>query len=881
MEPTRLSHYDITGKIGAGGMGEVYRARDSKLGRDVALKLLPDAFARDPERLSRFEREARLLASLNHPRIGAIYGLDESSGVRFLVLELVEGEDLARRLQRGAIPVEDALTIAEQVCEALEAAHEAGVIHRDLKPSNIIVSPNGAVKVLDFGLAKAFDPASNASNLTQSPTLLGSSPTMQGVILGTAAYMSPEQARGRVVDKRADIFAFGCVLYEMLAGRQAFSGETVSDTLAAVLRADADSAALPKDTPEAIRRLLKRCLEKDPKRRLRDIGEAGLIIGDVRTGRVMDGPASTGAPSIPKQRFLTPRVIVVAAVLLAAVGVGASALTRMLAPKAPEPPLRKFLVSTAEDTLGSITNPSISPDGSRVAYHCAGRLWIRDLDRLASRNVGESSNEVTPFWSPDGAYVGFVTSKRLWKVPAGGGEPLPLCDSPGTFGGGAGASWGTDGRIVFATGSSGLYEVSESGGDWKELMAADPSQEQDVHTPATLPGGKGVLFVQHRNRSGPDTIQLLADGVRHNVLTLEHQNLWSLAYASSGYILFARIPENSGLWAVRYSLETHETVGEPFLVAAYASEGSTSRNGMLAYQPSISGESARLAWFDENGEFVSYAGDAIMNVNSMALSPDGNLLAASLRDGSSRDVWVIDLTRKTKTKLTFSGQYSAQPAWSPDGKAIAYRDYDEDGIYVQASDGTGERRFAAKGSFPCFCPDGNTLTFCAPEEGQKDMDIFTIALNATDAKPQALIRAPGMQRFPSVSPDGRYIAYSSNESGIEQVYLSTFPKPTGKWQVSVSDGATWPRWSPKSDRIYFRTEEGVQMVSVEGSSVPRLGTPRDVIVATKAHMELWGLDKLAIGPDGSRVLIVQTAINASEENGIVVVENWLQEFVNR
>ncbi|HXV14052.1 MAG TPA: protein kinase [Candidatus Krumholzibacteria bacterium] len=883
MELKRLAHYEIVGPIGAGGMGEVYRARDTKLGRDVALKLLPEHFARDADRLARFEREARLLASLNHPRIAAIYGLEQDGAHRFLVLELIEGEDLSKRIARGPVPLDDALGIALHVCEALEAAHETGVVHRDLKPSNIVVTPNGSVKVLDFGLAKALDPASGNSNLTQSPTILGSSPTMQGVILGTAAYMSPEQARGRAVDKRADIFAFGCVLFEMLTGKLAFSGETVSDTLAAVLRADPDWGALPKDTPAAIARLLRRCLEKDPKRRLRDIGEAALVIDDVRSGRIVDEPTAVAAPSIPKARFVGPRAIAVVAIVLAAVAAGSSALTRLLSPSEAEPPFRKLLLDVVlTDSLGAPEAPRISPDGKRLAFHSGGRLWIRDLDNLEPRAIAESSSEVAPFWSPDGAFVGYVTSQRLWKVRAAGGDPTPVCDSPASFGGGAGASWGDDGRIVFSYGNGGVYEVSSSGGDAREIIPVDVSVEQDIHQPAMLPGGKGILYIQHRQQSGPDTIQLFANGTRKTLLTLTGQNLWSVEYAPSGHILFVRIPDNAGLWAAPFSLQSLEITGEPFLIAPKSSEGSASNDGALAYLPTLFGDMVRVARYDGAGKFVSYATETLTNVNSIALSPDGSKLAVSMRDAATRDVWVIDLVRNTRSRLTFAGNYNTQPAWSPDGKTIAYRNVDDQSLYLIPADGTGDRRFLTRGaSFPCYSPDGRWIVFStrlSGSAGNQDSDLFMVDASLTDTTRVTVFAGTGDQRYPVVSPDGNYVAYLSNESGNDVVYLTTFPRSTGKWQVSVHGDANWPSWAPTGDRIYFVADDRVEMVTFEPGAAPRLGTPQKMLDTTRARLELWGFQKLDVDIDGRGILVVEATRSVEQQDGVVFVENWLEEF---
>ncbi len=882
MNLKRLAHYDIVGPIGAGGMGEVYRARDTKLGRDVALKLLPEHFARDADRLARFEREARLLASLNHARVAAIHGLEQDGPHRFLVLELVEGEDLAKRIARGPIPIEDALAVASQVCEALEAAHEAGVVHRDLKPSNIVVTPNGSVKVLDFGLAKALDPATSNSNLTQSPTMLGSSPTMQGVILGTAAYMSPEQARGRLVDKRADIFAFGCVLFEMLTGKMAFSGETVSDTLAAVLRADPDWSALPKDTPGAIVRLLRRCLEKDSKRRLRDIGEAALVIDDVRAGRIVEEPRVAVATAPSRSRLSGSRATAAIVAALAVVAALSSFVTSRLAPSPSERPLRKLLLDVvSNDSLGAPETPRISPDGRRIAYHCGGHVWIRDLDELEPRRIAEASAEVSPFWSPDGAHLGYATSRRIWKVRADGSDPTPVCDSPANFGGGAGGAWTDDGRILFSYGNGGVYEVPASGGDAKELIAVDIKVEQDIHQPIALPKGRGVVFIQHRQRHGPDTIQLFANGERKTLLTLEGQNLWSVEYAPSGYLFFVRIPDNAGLWAVPFSVESLALTGEPFLVAPKSSEGSEAIDGTLAYLPTLFGDLVRLAWYDEGDRFLAHATEQLQNVNAIALSPDESKIAVSMRDAATRDIWVVDLARNTRSRLTFSGNYNTQPAWSPDATTIAYRNVDDQNIYVVAADGTGEPRLAARGAnFPYYSPDGRWIVFNSRSSGAPntaDADLFMVDASLVDTTRVTVFVGTGNQRCPAVSPDGKYVAFLSNESGADGVYMTTFPKATGKWQVSVQGDASWPVWSPSGDRICYVVEDRVESVTVEAGPTPRLGSPRKVLNTAPARMELWGFTKLDVASDG-RLLIVATIRPADAQDGIVMVENWLSEF---
>ena len=519
----KIGNYEIVDKIGAGGMGEVYRARDTKLTREVAVKVLPDVFAGDSDRLSRFEREARLLAGLNHPGIGAIYGLEEHEGTRYLILELVEGEDLSQRLQRGALPVKEALDVALQVAAALEAAHEQGVIHRDLKPANIQISADGRVKVLDFGLAKALATSAGDSgtgnDLSQSPTVM-SSPTVAGVILGTAAYMSPEQARGKPVDKRSDIFAFGIVLYEMLTGAVMFAGDTVSDTLAAVLRAEPDFDRLPADTPPALRRLLERCLEKDEKRRLRDIGEARIIIDDIRAGKDVGATAAAEgtAPAAPGGSlrqyggWVLAAVAVVASIVMVMTKDGGDAPS--------PPPLRKSTIQLSADDPSRRTtfHPAISPDGRFVVYLSGGHLWLRDLTAIDAHPIAATDGALKPFWSPDGEWIGFGLNTTLQRVGRDGSSPTPLTTFPAgrTLSGASDACWTEDGRIVIGPSTAGLQVVSAQGGNVSEFVPLEDG-ETDVHEVCRLPGDRGFVFVVH-NTEGIGNLDVLDPAGERRIL---------------------------------------------------------------------------------------------------------------------------------------------------------------------------------------------------------------------------------------------------------------------------------------------------------------------------------------------------------------------------
>ncbi|HET6462767.1 MAG TPA: protein kinase, partial [Candidatus Krumholzibacteria bacterium] len=568
-----IAHYEVTSHLGKGGMGEVYRARDSKLGRDVALKVLPESFAADAERLARFQREARLLASLNHPHIATIHGIEGDGANRVLVLELVDGEDLAQRIASGPLPVKEAIAIARQVADAIESAHDQGIVHRDLKPANVVVTPGGVVKVLDFGLAKAIEnDASPNSNLSHSPTLLGSSPTMAGVILGTAAYMSPEQARGKRVDRRADIFAFGCLLYEMLTGRQAFSGETVSDTLAAVLRAEPDWALLPQDTPRAVVKLLKRCLEKDPRARLRDIGEARIVLENVERGVEMDDPGNTAAVAAKPKRAWLPWTIAALAIMAAIASIVLS--DRSAAPVAETVSTQLSRVLPPGSSLAlrgqNPAPPAISPDGRRIVFGISagggGTLYVRSLDEPEAAALPGTDGAAYPFWSPDNQKIAFFAGGKLRRVDASGGPVTTICDAAL----GKGGTWAEDGTIYFAPNyASGIFKVSSAGGAATAVTVADSARGEVSHRfPRLLPDQKHFLYlsraVSARTGSQGDV------GVKLKIASIDGKTnreimpAESNALFSNGRLLFTR---NGFLVAQAFNPDTFELSGEPAQLA--------------------------------------------------------------------------------------------------------------------------------------------------------------------------------------------------------------------------------------------------------------------------------------------------------------------------
>ncbi|HSA92702.1 MAG TPA: protein kinase [Terriglobales bacterium] len=864
-----ISHFTVSEKLGAGGMGEVYRARDSRLGREVALKVLPEAFALDPDRMARFEREAHLLASLNHPNIAAIYGIEDAEGVRCLVLELVEGETLLERIRRGPLAMEEVLDIARQVAEALESAHERGIVHRDLKPGNIKVTPAGTVKVLDFGLAKMFESEAAITDLSRSPTLTTPA-TRLGVVMGTAAYMSPEQARGREVDKRTDIFAFGCVLFEMLAGRQAFSGETVSDTMASILKLDPEWSRLPDSTPPALLRLLRRCLEKDPKLRLRDIGEARIALADP-SAAASEAPAAS-VPAAPVSTLRSRALWLATAVVLAA----ASAFVAWTLKPVASPPLRKFEIVIEGSSLPF--PPAISPDGRVIAYVAESQLWVRELDKLEPRAIPGTAGATHPFWSPDSAFLGYLLEGKLWKVPVSGGGATAIANVGVEFTGGAGAFWGEDGTILYSRGNTGLFSVSDRGGDPRIFvpLAAD---ENDIHEPFVLPGGKGILAVLHRANSPPDTLALITGNQRTVLVQFKGDPLWQPSYSPTGHILFSRTGVNSGVWALPFSLASLKATGDPFLVLSGATFPSLSREGTLTCIGGGSTGLEELVWVSMDGKTQAVGNQTQIYLGLPRVSPDGTRVAAVARVNQNVDVWIFDLKRNTRTRLTFDPAPDTVPVWSPQGDRVFYVNVNH-GLAVKAADGTGSAQYLGEGDDPSISGDGKYLAFTRDGKDTAT-DIWYMPLSG-DRQPVSLLATPAREFQPQLSPDGRYLAYVSDESGATQVYLTRFPSGEGKWQVSASSGAI-PRWSPKGDKLFYRSGAR-QMTEVSVSTLgnaPSLGAPRVLFSADTAGVQFEGPFQFDVSPDGRRFLMVREASQAAKRIAITVVQNWFTEFKDR
>jgi Tol biopolymer transport system component len=883
-----LLHYRLIHSIGEGGMGVVWRATDTTLGRDVAIKVLPDAFVADPERVARFEREARLLASLNHPHIASIYGFHAADGVRFLVMELVEGETLAARIERGAIAPGEALPIALQIASALEHAHERGVVHRDLKPGNVVLAEGGGAKVLDFGLAKAFEgdapETGSSSMMARSPTIT-SRMTAPNTLLGTAAYMAPEQARGQVADRRADIWAFGVVVMEMLTGQRLFVGETTSDTLAAVLREDPDWTKLPAATPPRIRALLRRCLTRDPKMRLRDIGEARIAVEQTLSGvpdepgsGIVPGAAPAGyPPPSPRARIRTLAWVAVTLVAIAAIAWGA---LRVAAPRA-EPPLRKFRL-VAKDDLGPASAPAISPDGRMALFLAGGKLWVQPLDQLESEALDVEGPVQTPFWSPDGEWIGYMSGTRILKVPVRGGKSQVVCDARAPFTFGSGGCWSDRGTIVFSLAdSSGILEVSPQGGDPKTLCLPD-SSESDMHQPFVLPGGRGVLFCGHRHTGGFNNIQVWSDGKRKVLLELRDHSLSTPVYAPSGHILFQRSAPTAGIWALPFSLARLETTGTPFLVVPDGSTPSVSRDGTLCFAGGQGEQPLQLAWWSRDGKELGTVGVPEQGgERSVGVASDGNRIARSIRTGDNSDIWILDASRGTRTRLTFEPGTELFPVWTPDGARIVYTSAPQQlgrseqwRILVRSSDGGGVPDTIGQGLDPTVSPDGRFALFTSPPGGRWNIE----AVDLDGGSPITVIRGNPRAVHAVVSPSGQYIAYMSDESSRWEVYLARFPSGEGKWQISAA-GGQWPHWNRRGDRLTFTQGDDMMEVDVQTGPTPVLGKPVRLFTRPATGETGFGFtSEFAADPDGSRFLILRPATQGTPIRRVTLVQSWYAEF---
>jgi serine/threonine protein kinase/Tol biopolymer transport system component len=918
-----LGGYYLQTLIGAGGMGEVYLAHDAKLGRDVAIKILPPALTSDPDRVARLEREARMLAALNHPNICAIYGLEEADGIRFLILELVDGDTLAHRLaevsrlapQGSGLPLRDALTIARQITTALEVAHERGIIHRDLKPTNIKITPDGVVKILDFGLAKAVGGQSSTSDLTQAPVATRNGPR-EGTLIGTAAYMSAEQACGKVVDRRTDIWAFGVIVFEMLAGHRPFTGETISETLASVLKTDPNWSALPATVPPDLRELLRRCLEKDPKRRLQAIGDARVQIEDLLSAAPEEWVAAVGS-SPPRRRQRALPWVATGALAVALL----FALTRW-APWRPlmsPPPFRRLSVelgadvSLARSAVGAAT--ILSPDGEVVVFVAqkggsgSPQLYVRRLDQLQATRLSGTDDADGPFFSKDGQWVAFFAGGKLKKISVTGGLVVTLCDAPN----GRGGAWAEDGTVVFSPDLGqrvSLLRVSSDGGK-PEPLTSLAEGEVTQRWPQILPGGTAVLYT---GSSSPGdfgdanlVVQPLARGTPNGARKVVVRGGYQGRYLPSGTGSPKRAEREGGhlvyihdgkLLAAPFDLERLEVTGQPVSlpegVASNADTGgaqfAVSASGTLVYLPgqSVSTE-VPIHWMDREGKTTPLRATPAYWSN-LLFAPDGRRLAMQIAAPS--DIWVYEWARDELTKLTSDPAYDSKPVWTPDGRRIVFGSARADqstlNLYWQPVDGPGgpKRLTVSKNQQrpASWHKSGKFLAF-EEQNPTTSWDLMILPLEGDDAsgwkpgEPTVFLSTPSVEREPMFSPDGRWLAYYSNESGPYEVYVRPFPGLGSKSQRVSAGGGTYPLWSRTKPELFYGVNGQIMVVSyavADGSF--RGGKPQPW--SDGHYLERPGNRGFDLHPDGVRFALAlpASASNGAKQDHVTFIFNFFEEL---
>ena len=892
---SRFGVYDVVEIIGAGGMGEVYRATDTRLGRDVALKVLPARFAANRDRRERFRREARLLASLNHPNIAAVYELEEHDGVFAIVQELVEGPTLSERLLRGRLSISDVLSIGSQLADALYAAHHEGVAHRDLKPANIKLTPTNGVKVLDFGIATARGRdrrknggATDAESLPP-PDTSGDGAGAEGsdgLIFGTASYLSPERARGEAGDHRSDIWAFGCVLYEMLTGTRAFDGASTTEVIARVLERDPDMVRLPEQTPPSLRRLLDRTLRKDLARRLGDIGDARLDLEDARSER----KETRGQPVMSRAtRRLATRVALVA--LVAGVAVGSVMAWQMLRPPRERVAYLALPIAESDDLVaGEVPGIAISPDGRTVVYRArrAGRLVLmrQSLDAAAATVLPGSDNAAGPFFSPDGQWIGFSSETSLMKMPAAGGNPIAIAVTSGW----ARGDWGADGSILFSKSTGrAIYRVPAAGGAAVEVTRLDASAGQLAHdTPFMLPGDRAALVTVGR-----------ADGQHVGVARLDTGEVRTLTpgqqprYSPSGHLLFVR---GDAIYSARFDLERLEITSEPVAaverIEPASLSGTThfavSNTGTLVYLPRHASIDLRtLVWVNRDGVEETLPIEPRPYTRA-SLSPEGSRIAVALSTPENRDVWIYDTVRGVLMRLTLDPATDTAPAWSPDGQYIAFRsERDGGGIFITRSDGAGEAQRLTRSDGPgrpahtpySFTPDGKTLLF-SEFRSYSDQGVSAVTLAATPVVTK-ILDGPYAEVRPALSPDGKWMAYQSDESGRFEVYVRPFPDvATTRVQVSTSGGSS-PRWSSDGRELFFYDGASIMAAPVKAAATLAAGRPVRLFDASRFNERLGPV--YDVSNDGRRFLFLRAAgpQAAARRTDLRVIENWTLTLIDK
>jgi Tol biopolymer transport system component len=880
---TSLAHYEIIELLGKGGMGEVYRAKDTKLGRDVAIKVLPEEFTKDRERLGRFEREARLLAALDHPRIASIYGIEEVDGIRFLVMQLAEGEDLSRKIARsGAIPVDEAIEIAIQIADALEAAHEKGIVHRDLKPANVMVDDEGRVKVLDFGLAKAFDSEEGDENFADSPTMVRVA-THAGVILGTAAYMSPEQARGKRVDRRGDIWAFGAVLWEMLTGQRLFEGETVSDTLASVLKEEPDWDALPDETPSAVRHVLHLCLQKHPRERLHDVADARILIasdfGSAPAGVVSESTAGRSS-----------RLGWLAALLVVGLLGGLLGYLYRGPQVAPPEPRVLAIQLPADQELVSVGNSCLrfSPDGRSVMFIArsggVSSLYLRRLDEAEATPIPGTEGAGFGFFSPDGAWIGLVANGRLSKIPAEGGRPYGL----GTSLGAGGATWMRDGTIVFAPiYSDGLFRMSSEGGASERITTPDRESGELGHWwPEELPGRNHVIFTAFRTPVDQSRIGAvdLSNGEIHWLVEGGFGGRWS----PTGHLLFAK---GQRLYAIALDSETMSTSGSAvamiddlrvFQTGGYGLFDVSSRGDLAWVTQSLGDPPSQVVWIARDGD-ATPAIEEQQRYLTVSLSPDDRHAAVSIQ-GDARDLWTYSFARSTLSRLTSSDDTEFDPHWSSDGSELFYvvdrPPFELHRITFGIPDSgrpVWDETPEQDHTLPAVSPDGRHLAYRLSEH-DTGSNVYLRPIDGSEP-PRSIRARRAQEEMPTFSPDGRWIAYQSDETGRNEIYVERFSGEGPRVQVT-SDGGIEPLWASSGELFYRRKDEMRIVVTRTADDRFEFDPPILAFTHPIVSSDTTQGRTFDVTSDGSRVIAISVP-EAQRSRRIELVTDWTTELARR
>lgn len=894
---SRLGIFVIDKPLGAGAMGEVYLALDEKLGRQVAIKVLHESFAQDPQRLSRLEREAKTLASLDHQNIGALYDFQQEGDVVFLVLQLIPGETLAEFIARGPIPIDEALPIFVQVAFALEAAHEQGIVHRDLKPENIKVARNGEVKVLDFGIAKTHK-TGEAGSVDDSSLTASQSLTQEGAIVGTPRYMSPEQARAKEVDRRTDIWAFGCTFFEALTGKPPFDGATTADLMVRILRDTPDWSLLPKDTPEIVRSILRRCLERDSRRRLKDAGDIAIALEEAQ-GAVGEYLAPVEQAPVGKTSATPNLIFAIAVVLLLSLAgtlwwitrsTQTSSMSDGLASVVAEPkPVRRFSIGLSPEYPIKRPNPvigdnplALSPDGRTLVYvsemQGETQLIVRRLDELEAQPIPGSEHAWSPFFSPDGLWVGYQQrgneSPKLMKIPVSGGVPVPLADSELPFGG----SWGEDGNILYGRNlGTGIWSVSEDGGTPEMVTTLDREAGESLHAyPQVLPRRDVILNLTGMMPPDADHGRVIIE----NSDTKEHQvivdDVGGGLYVPSGHIVYPRAGQ---LLAIPFDLDTLTVKGSevPITESRMAVPGTFPRSfaagaeGTMVYIPldKDTGEARTLVWMDREGNESSIS-LPVRPYSSVRISPDGTRLAVDHLD--LEDVWVCDLQRGSTQRLTFEDGSDYRPIWTRDGEHIVFISsrLEFTAVYSKRADGVGDvKRIVTDSGYPypeAISPDGKTLVF-RPVASVEPTSYVSME---GDGEPTVLLEGKFNERYVRISPDGKWMSYQSAETGRFEIYVQSFPDAGAKWQVSI-EGGQEAVWNPNGSELFYW--EGVRLMSVDIEVEPTFSASDP-----KSLFEMPSKVSYDIAPDGERFVIIKEGATTAWATELIVVENWFEEL---